>query len=52
MSYLEQSFEFEITKNNEKQIMFTDTTDAFISEIVAQIFQCELKQNYVVSFIP
>lgn len=38
MSYLEQSFEFEITKNTDKQNMFADTTDAFISEMVAQIF--------------
>lgn len=52
MSYLEQSFEFAITKNTEKQIMLTETTDTFISEMVDQIFQCELKQNYVVSFMP
>lgn len=52
MAYLEQSFEFEITKNTEKQIMLTDTTDAFISEMVAFFLKCELKQNYVVSFMP
>lgn len=38
MSYLEQNFEFEITKNTEKQNMFTDTTDACIFEMVAQMF--------------
>lgn len=38
MSYLEQSFEFEITKNTEKQKMFNDTTDTFISEMVGQMF--------------
>lgn len=38
MSYLEQSFEFEITKNTEKQKIVNDTTDAFIAKMVAQMF--------------
>lgn len=42
MSYLEHSFEFEITKNTEKQNMFTDFTDTFISEMVA-VFINKLK---------